>query len=173
EFWDVTEFSGDPHGAEGQPVKWVKPHELSDYPFPEANQAVVKRLMQHSQPATLHKGYLWALAVALLVGAWLYFGDSTRGMDQQQKFYFWALQESTPEAVAEFAGKYDLQTLQEMCRLASGKGQGEALLLESPSEATGTMDKALNGANAVVCSAFAYKLKLTKIQHGDFEGLTF
>ena len=174
EFWDVTEFEGEPHGAEGQPVKWVKPHELGNYPFPEANQAVVQRLMKHSQPPALHKGYLWALAVALLVGAWLYFGDSTRDMDEQQKFYYWTLQESTPKAVAEFAEQYDLETLQEMCRLASGENQHEALLLEKPAgETSGVMGRALTSANNTVCSAFAYKLKLTKILHGDFEGLTF
>ncbi|MGS2723646.1 8-oxo-dGTP diphosphatase MutT [Porticoccus sp. GXU_MW_L64] len=47
EFWDVTDFDGEPHGAEGQPVKWVKPGELGDYPFPEANQALVNHLIEN------------------------------------------------------------------------------------------------------------------------------
>lgn len=29
------------HGAEGQQVRWVKVHELSDYQFPEANKPIL------------------------------------------------------------------------------------------------------------------------------------
>lgn len=29
------------HGAEGQQVRWVKAHELSDYQFPEANNPIL------------------------------------------------------------------------------------------------------------------------------------
>lgn len=29
------------HGAEGQQVRWVKAHELSDYQFPEANKPIL------------------------------------------------------------------------------------------------------------------------------------
>lgn len=39
--WDVNGFSGEPHGAEGQPLAWVTARELPDYDFPEANQPIV------------------------------------------------------------------------------------------------------------------------------------
>jgi len=34
------------HGAEGQQVRWVKVHELSDYRFPEANQPILDIIRQ-------------------------------------------------------------------------------------------------------------------------------
>ncbi len=39
--WSVTDFSGEPSGAEGQPVKWVSQASLQDYQFPEANKPIV------------------------------------------------------------------------------------------------------------------------------------
>ncbi|UVL60736.1 Nudix family hydrolase [Pseudomonas sp. B21-032] len=39
--WEVNGFSGEPHGAEGQPLAWVTARELPDYDFPEANQPIV------------------------------------------------------------------------------------------------------------------------------------
>lgn len=39
--WKVTGFSGEAHGAEGQPVRWVEPHELADFDFPAANRPIV------------------------------------------------------------------------------------------------------------------------------------
>ncbi|MGD9390328.1 MAG: Nudix family hydrolase [Thioalkalispiraceae bacterium] len=39
--WKVTEFSGEAHGREGQPVKWVQADELSSYKFPAANQPII------------------------------------------------------------------------------------------------------------------------------------
>ncbi len=38
---EVTAFSGQPHGAEGQPLAWVSPRELPQYSFPEANTPIV------------------------------------------------------------------------------------------------------------------------------------
>lgn len=38
------EFEGEPHGAEGQTVKWVAEQTLENYPFPEANQGIVTAL---------------------------------------------------------------------------------------------------------------------------------
>lgn len=38
---EVSGFSGEPHGAEGQPLAWVSPRELANYDFPEANQPIV------------------------------------------------------------------------------------------------------------------------------------
>ncbi|MGV6810483.1 MAG: Nudix family hydrolase [bacterium] len=42
--WRVTKFSGEAFGKEGQPIAWVILNELSDYEFPEANQAIIKAL---------------------------------------------------------------------------------------------------------------------------------
>ena len=38
---EVEAFTGEPHGAEGQPLAWVTPRELSQYDFPEANKPIV------------------------------------------------------------------------------------------------------------------------------------
>jgi len=40
----VTEFSGNPTGAEGQQTQWVDISELEHYRFPAANQAIIERL---------------------------------------------------------------------------------------------------------------------------------
>ena len=39
--WEVSAFSGEPHGAEGQPLAWVPARELINYEFPAANQPIV------------------------------------------------------------------------------------------------------------------------------------
>ena len=39
--WEVNGFTGEPHGAEGQPLAWVTARQLPDYDFPEANQPIV------------------------------------------------------------------------------------------------------------------------------------
>jgi 8-oxo-dGTP diphosphatase len=39
--WEVSAFTGEPHGAEGQPLAWVSARELSSYEFPEANRPIV------------------------------------------------------------------------------------------------------------------------------------
>lgn len=40
--WEVSSFSGEPHGAEGQPLAWVSPRQLPEYQFPAANQPIVQ-----------------------------------------------------------------------------------------------------------------------------------
>lgn len=40
--WRVTKFTGEPHGVEGQPVRWVAPDNLTHYPFPAANRPIVR-----------------------------------------------------------------------------------------------------------------------------------
>jgi 8-oxo-dGTP diphosphatase len=40
--WEVSGFTGEPHGAEGQPLAWVSPRQLPDYEFPAANQPIVR-----------------------------------------------------------------------------------------------------------------------------------
>ncbi len=39
--WDVLAFSGEPHGAEGQPLAWVEPADLPNYRFPAANRPII------------------------------------------------------------------------------------------------------------------------------------
>jgi 8-oxo-dGTP diphosphatase len=37
----VTAFEGEPHGREGQPLAWVEPERLGDYPMPAADVPIV------------------------------------------------------------------------------------------------------------------------------------
>lgn len=39
--WEVSTFSGEPHGAEGQPLAWVSERQLLEYEFPAANKPIV------------------------------------------------------------------------------------------------------------------------------------
>jgi 8-oxo-dGTP diphosphatase len=39
--WEVSAFSGQAYGREGQPVHWVAPSELSAYAFPAANHPII------------------------------------------------------------------------------------------------------------------------------------
>jgi 8-oxo-dGTP diphosphatase len=41
----VTEFSGDPHGKEGQPIQWVSFQELDGFEFPAGNHVILARLL--------------------------------------------------------------------------------------------------------------------------------
>ena len=47
DIWLVQDFSGEPHGREGQPLRWVSIEELSSLTFPDANQPIVERIQQH------------------------------------------------------------------------------------------------------------------------------
>jgi 8-oxo-dGTP diphosphatase len=37
-------WSGEPHGAEGQPIAWVSESVLDDYRVPEANAEIMKQV---------------------------------------------------------------------------------------------------------------------------------
>ena len=43
--WKVVKFSGDPIGAEGQPITWCALSELSQFEFPEGNYKIIQQLM--------------------------------------------------------------------------------------------------------------------------------
>lgn len=45
DFFIVSGFDGEPYGKEGQPGEWVNITGLAEYPFPEANEAVLKKLI--------------------------------------------------------------------------------------------------------------------------------
>lgn len=42
--WFVRQFSGEPYGAEGQVIRWVRTNELSQYEFPEGNRLIIDKL---------------------------------------------------------------------------------------------------------------------------------
>lgn len=42
--YTVTEFDGEPHGAEGQVTRWIDFKEIDEYDFPEANYAIIEAL---------------------------------------------------------------------------------------------------------------------------------
>lgn len=44
--WEITRFSGTPHGKEGQPIQWLRTQELVNWTFPPANKAIVEAVMQ-------------------------------------------------------------------------------------------------------------------------------
>jgi 8-oxo-dGTP diphosphatase len=44
--WQSAHFSGELKSNEGQPIQWVKPQQLNQYPFPAANQAIISHLMR-------------------------------------------------------------------------------------------------------------------------------
>lgn len=46
DIWLVIDFTNEPHGREGQPLRWVSVAELSDIRFPDANQPIVTKLQQ-------------------------------------------------------------------------------------------------------------------------------
>ena len=41
----VSNFSGEAHGAEGQPSEWVVISELGNYDFPEANADIIEKII--------------------------------------------------------------------------------------------------------------------------------
>ncbi|MEI8664508.1 8-oxo-dGTP diphosphatase MutT [Pseudoalteromonas sp. B28] len=41
----VSNFSGEAHGAEGQPSEWVAITELENYDFPEANAEIIEKIV--------------------------------------------------------------------------------------------------------------------------------
>jgi len=45
QFWRVFSFAGEVRGNEGQQVRWISRAQLADFPFPEANLPVVRKLL--------------------------------------------------------------------------------------------------------------------------------
>lgn len=43
-YW-VSDFAGTEQAREGQPLKWIPKSQLTDYPFPEANQPILDELL--------------------------------------------------------------------------------------------------------------------------------
>lgn len=59
--FSVDSFAGEAHSAENQPIRWVKPCDLNNYPFPAANKAIITAaqlppyyaILDDKQPALL------------------------------------------------------------------------------------------------------------------------
>jgi len=72
--WRIDRFEGSPHGREGQPVRWVAIQDLPDYPFPAANEPVIKavslptRYLVTPEPGKDPADFLQQLAAALSRG---------------------------------------------------------------------------------------------------------
>lgn len=47
--WWVDDFEGQPVGQEGQAVRWVNSDQLTQYQFPDANQAIVDAIVSRSE----------------------------------------------------------------------------------------------------------------------------
>lgn len=46
DIWLVSEFSGEPRGVEGQPLRWVPISQLHALSFPDANKPIVAKIQQ-------------------------------------------------------------------------------------------------------------------------------
>jgi 8-oxo-dGTP diphosphatase len=44
--WMITEFTGTPVGAEGQPISWAPKSALTQLQFPEGNISVIEKLLE-------------------------------------------------------------------------------------------------------------------------------
>jgi 8-oxo-dGTP diphosphatase len=65
--WQVERFQGVAKGVQGQPIRWVKPDELPNYPFPAANRPIVAaaRLPDHYAILEDERGNLETLKARL------------------------------------------------------------------------------------------------------------
>src|SRR5207249_3488556 len=43
--WSVIHFSGEPHGKEGQSIRWVNRQALHQFEFPEGNRIILEKLL--------------------------------------------------------------------------------------------------------------------------------
>lgn len=75
--WDVSRWTGDPEGREGQQTRWVSAHQLVDYQFPAANYPILKACQLSDQylitPSFDHdeSGFLSALEYTVQSGVQL------------------------------------------------------------------------------------------------------
>lgn len=44
--WWISEFAGEPHGREGQPLRWVNIESLHEFEFPAANQPILEAIQR-------------------------------------------------------------------------------------------------------------------------------
>jgi 8-oxo-dGTP diphosphatase len=104
--WLVSAFSGEPHGAEGQPLAWVAPRQLPEYEFPAANAPIVQAARLPSQylisPDGLEpKAVLQGIQAAVASGIGLIQLRAPNGYDPQYR-------DLAVDAVGLCAGKAQL-----------------------------------------------------------------
>lgn len=46
--WQVTRYSGELHGMEGQAFQWILPSDAGKFTFPEGNAEIIKKLQSNS-----------------------------------------------------------------------------------------------------------------------------
>lgn len=49
DFWLVDQFNNEPHGKEGQPVKWLNIEEITQYETPIASHPVIEALVKYAK----------------------------------------------------------------------------------------------------------------------------
>jgi len=87
----VDQFSGEPHGAEGQPVTWVAPADLWQYQFPDANRPILRAAQLPDLYAISHDmsafntldAWLAYHTQSVAPDAWLYVRTPTLAPDAQ------------------------------------------------------------------------------------------
>lgn len=86
----VTDFTGEPAGQEGQPVRWVEASELHTYQFPDANAPILRMVLLPEQYVICREQGLIETAAdwlgfhvqAVPQGAWLYLRRPDLSSDQ-------------------------------------------------------------------------------------------
>lgn len=43
--WNVTNFTGEPAGREGQAIQWISPHDLHQFEFPAGNKVILENII--------------------------------------------------------------------------------------------------------------------------------
>ena len=72
--WEVLEYSGDPHGREGQPCDWVSISNLGRVSFPAANSTIVSAVQLPSsflvtpEPGSERSSFLKSLEKSIIAG---------------------------------------------------------------------------------------------------------
>lgn len=49
EVFEVLDFSGEAHGAEGQSLRWLRPEALLETEFPPANRPIIEALLERER----------------------------------------------------------------------------------------------------------------------------
>ncbi len=80
--WQVLDYHGEPHGLDGQPLAWVLPEQLTDYPCLAANIPIVNAIRLNLPPPSLRAPFwsrigrwiAWLLLLAGLIGLGFFIG---------------------------------------------------------------------------------------------------
>ena len=135
--WRVDGFTGEAHGKEGQPFKWVEPERLADFSFPEANLPIIRAVQLPDlylitpDPGRDTQAFLKQLEKCLSKGIRLV---QLRAKSLSQQYYI-KLARQTKELCDEFDATLILNSDPELVSVVNADGvslTGERLLaLES------------------------------------------